>query len=889
MSEREDSTLYQFFKTLPPKTNVMRIFIRHDDYAVLGEDAFRAAALVYRTNSSLKRLNDTLSLCTLNSTMLSALLKNLLQKLGNSVEFYANNTEGRCGWKLTRKASPGDLHEIEDLMDNGLEQKPIAIAVKVKAGAGVYDIGVAFVDISSRHFGILQFIDNDLFSNLESFAIQIGAKEALTCESTALESSRIQGIFNKMGILAVERSGALFAHKHVCQDLERLTGKSSLELTAISDQTLALGAAGALIHYFSLLSQTQDYGHYELISHNLEKFMRLDSAAIRALNVMPGPRDGEKSMSLYGLLNHCKTLAGSRLLNQWLKQPLMELDDIRARHNLVEIFVANTVARKALQESAFLAVPDIAKIQRKFQREVAKLDDVVRIYQLAIRIPDIIQILESASAHVLNDYYIIPLNSAKQDLAKYVELVETTIDLKALERHEYMIRADFDNQLQQIKTRKDQVYDSITEEHRLVGLDLNMEPGKKLKLEDHHVFGWCFRLTRADASCLRSKSGYHELGTQKAGVYFCNKRLREMNEEFRALDSQYSRTQNGLAKEVIEIAATYTAVLVPLAETLAHLDVIVSFAHVCSYAPQQYVRPRMCAPGHGDYLVKNARHPCMESRDNMQFIPNDIDLKRNSSSFAIITGPNMGGKSTYIRQIAVISLLAQIGCFVPADEATVPIVDCILARVGAGDSQLKGLSTFMAEMLETAAILKTASSNSLIVIDELGRGTSTYDGFGLAWAISQHIVEKIGCFTLFATHFHELTALSKHYKTVTNLHVVANTSTDTDITLLYKVAPGISDKSFGIHVAEVVKFPDKVIRMAKRKARELEELEDAHSLKQTDIEKGITLLRDVLKQWATEAKAREPQSAVKKLKETLESEMPTIKQHPFLKQIFECL
>lgn len=492
-------------------------------------------------------------------------------------------------------------------------------------------------------------------------------------------------------------------------------------------------------------------------------------------------------------------------------------------------------------------------------------------------------------------------------------MVETTVDLEALDNHEFIIKPEFDESLKTIRKRLDKLKRDMESEHMRVGDDLNQDTDKKLFLENHKVNGWCFRLTRNEAGCIRQKKQYQEISTQKNGVYFTTNTLQEKRREFDQLSENYNRTQSGLVNEVVSVASSYVPVVEKLAAVLAHLDVIVSFAHVSVHAPTSYVRPTMHARGTGNTVLKEARHPCMEQQDDISFITNDVSLVRDSSEFLIITGPNMGGKSTYIRQIGVIALMAQIGCFVPCSEAELTIFDCILARVGASDSQIKGVSTFMAEMLETANILKSATKESLIIIDELGRGTSTYDGFGLAWAISEYIVKEIGAFALFATHFHELTALVDTYPQVQNLHVVAHISEGTapangdadadvdmdaaavqkkrEVTLLYKVEPGFSDQSFGIHVAELVRFPQKVINMAKRKADELEDFAGKHEegyvqASKEEVEDGSRMLKEVLAKWKEEVQSKglTKKQQVERMRE-LVKENPKLMANGFFKGI----
>jgi DNA mismatch repair protein MSH2 len=804
-------------------------------------------------------------------TVFRNFLRLALFQLSKRIEVW-ESIGGRMNWKVAKQASPGNLQDIEDELGGQIEAAPVILAVKVSAKTEGRSVGVCFADASVRELGVSEFLDNDAYSNFESLLIQLGVKECLIqTDKTGkdVELGKLKAIIDSCGIAVSERLLPDFGTKDIEQDLARLLKdeRAALSLPQ-SDLKLAMGAAAALIKYLGVLQDPSNFGQYQLYQHDLSQFMKLDASALKALNLMPGPRDGAKTMSLYGLLNHCKTPVGSRLLAQWLKQPLMSKEEIEKRQQLVEAFVNDTELRQTMQEEHLRSIPDLYRLAKRFQRKLANLEDVVRAYQVVIRLPGFIGTFEG----VMDETYKDPLDEAytnkireySDSLAKLQEMVETTVDLDAMDRHEFIIKPEFDDGLRIIRKKLDKLKYDMEAEARSVADDLNQEMDKKLFLENHRTHGWCMRLTRTEAGAIRNKSHYLECSTQKNGVFFTTNALQSMRREHDQLSENYNRTQSSLVNEVVSVAASYCPVIEQLAGVLAHLDVIVGFAHCSVHAPTAYVRPVMHARGTGDTILKEARHPCMEMQDDIQFITNDVSLVRGSSEFLIITGPNMGGKSTYIRQIGVIALMAQIGCFVPCSEAELTIFDCILARVGASDSQLKGVSTFMAEMLETANILKSATSESLIIIDELGRGTSTYDGFGLAWAISEHIVKEIGCFSMFATHFHELTALAEQYPQVTNLHVVAHIDkadkgreAKREVTLLYKVEPGVCDQSFGIHVAELVRFPQKVVNMAKRKADELEDFTGKHEgeevrCKKEDVEEGSKLLKDLLARWKTE-------------------------------------
>ncbi|OAA64681.1 DNA mismatch repair protein, MSH2 [Niveomyces insectorum RCEF 264] len=886
----------RYFKSLPSVDNdTIRIFDRGDWYTAHGDDANFIARTVYKTTSVVRQLGRSdhtgLPSVTMTMTVFRQFLREALFKLGKRVEIYAS-PNGRMNWKVVKRASPGNLQDVEDELGQ-LDSAPMILAVKISARANeARSVGVCFADATVRELGVSEFLDNDLYSNFEALLIQLGVRECIVQVDPRTgkdgqaakdpELAKLKQIIESCGVAMAERSLAEFGTKDIEQDLARLLKdeRASMVLPQ-SELKLALGAAAALIRYLGVLHDPSNFGQYQLYQHDLAQFMKLDAAAVKALNLMPGARDGAKTMSLFGLLNHCKTPLGGRLLAQWLKQPLMNKKEIETRQQLVEAFVNDTELRQTMQEEHLRSIPDLYRLAKRFQRNKANLEDVVRAYQVVIRLPGFLGTLEG----VMDEAYRVPLDAAyttklrslSDGLAKLQDMVETTVDLDALDNHEFIIKPEFDDSLRIIRRKLDRLRLDMDREFAEAARDLHQERDKKLFLENHKVHGWCLRLTRTEAGCIRNNAHYQECSTQKNGVYFTTKTLQALRREFDQLSHNYNRTQSSLVHEVVSVAASYCPVLESLAGVLGHLDVVVSLAHSAVHAPIAYVRPTIHARGEGRTVLRAARHPCLEMQDDVQFITNDVTLDRESSSFLLITGPNMGGKSTYIRQIGVIALLAQIGSFVPCEAAELALCDAILARVGASDSQLKGVSTFMAEMLETANILKSATADSLIIIDELGRGTSTYDGFGLAWAISEHIVREIGCFALFATHFHELTALADKYPQVANLHVTAHISgtggggggggaeasngdkedEKREVTLLYKVEPGVCDQSFGIHVAELVRFPEKVVRMAKRKADELEDFSTKHDegsllgthYSKEDVEEGSALLKSVLVQW----------------------------------------
>ena len=885
LSLKTDKAFCTYFRSLEPSPTVVRFFDRKTFYSAHGKDAQLLADVYFKSRHALRTWDRTAGSMPLEYVAVrsgiefQSVVRELLVVRKMRVEVYATKAQG-SGWELVRRASPGDVEQFEDVLDGALgKEPPVAVAVSLGGGAAGARVGLAFAETSLLELGVMEFEDDEQLSNFECALLQLGAKECFVLDNTSTGApdrrlKRAHTVLEKLGVPTTACKRVEFSRKDIEQDLGTLLGSVIHNLPEL-DQRYAMEALACIIKRLDLLQLAGSATHFHLRREDLARYVKLDYAAQRALNLVPGNSNsgsgngnGSGNMSLYGLLDRCKTAMGSRRLLRWVKQPLVDIVEITQRLDFVELFVGATELRQTLREDYLRGFADLDRMARRLGSERASLQDCVVLYDNAEKLAPMARLLqeeeegeennngaERPHAAQLAATYAAPIAKHAERLRKYQAMIEQLVDLSKAQDHVYEINTSWSDELAALDGKRNTLMERMERMALQAAADLAV---KQVRLVDAPQWGWVFRITKADERRLRECKRYYALDKKgagaaggAAGIRFSCAELERLAEAHKACTAEYEELSRDIVRRVVEVARSYLPVFEAVSDCIADLDALLSLAHVS--ASRGYVRPAFSPLGTGNTVLRDCRHPCVEAAATVgssssssgasvegdldvgegtgSFIPNDIELVRGRSQFIIVTGPNMGGKSTYIRQAGVAVVMAQMGCFVPAREATVSIVDSVLCRVGAGDSQLRGVSTFMAEMLETAAILRTATPRSLIIIDELGRGTSTYDGFGLAWAISEHICNTVGCFCFFATHFHELTALQDKIPFVRNLHVTAQTLAGR-LVLQYKVREGPCDQSFGIHVAVLADFPQAVIDVAKRKAAELEDFQQQQQQQQ---------------------------------------------------------
>ncbi len=541
---------------------------------------------------------------------------------------------------------------------------------------------------------------------------------------------------------------------------------------------------------------------------SLKEGFFLDSTSVRNLEIFSNLRDGTRRGSLIQVLDMTLTPMGARMLRHTLRFPLRRKEDIEERLEGVSELYENNRLREALR-SLLGDLGDLDRVAARARYDVAGPRDLVALKQYLKILPSLKESLKDVNSKVLSE-----IRERIKSLPGLVSLLERALvdEPPYLISQGGVIRKGFHPELDQLReisrNAKALILSLEEEERRRTGI-------KKLRIGFNKVFGYFIEVPKSQASMV--PADYIRKQTLVNSERFITPKIKEMEEKILHAEERIKELEEALFREIREKAGRHIEEIRENSRAIGELDLLLSFAEVAR--KRGYTRPRIT---HGKRLViKEGRHPVVEVLKRAEvFVPNDTYMD-DKERILIITGPNMGGKSTYLRQVALISLLAHCGSFVPAKEAEIPLMDRIFTRIGASDYLAGGESTFMVEMKETAEILSKATERSLVILDEIGRGTSTYDGISIAWAVVEYIHDKIGAKTLFATHYYELTDLEDELPGVVNYHIKVS-EWQGNVVFLYELERGRSEKSYGIHVAKLARVPDAVIKRAWEVLEQLE-------------------------------------------------------------------
>ena len=658
------------------------------------------------------------------------------------------------------------------------------------------EVAISYIDISTGDVSYTNTTSDDIYKIIENEISKITPKEI---------------IFND--------------HEFSAKSLETIATKFSIVLTTVNNSTNALDFINSKIKYDNSNSETtnicvanllkyvfryqEDLVHINSSSkYYINEFMEIDSNSVINLEIQKNLYTNSKNGSLFGVLNHTKTSMGSRLLHSYLERPLMDKEEILTRQSRVEEIFEDYELLVNLEDSLD-GIYDLDRLIAKLSYKSANAKDLIALKVSIEKIPYLKTLLNC------NKKNIQLIGEKLDDLGDIYDLIDKSIvdDPPVTLTEGNLIKSNFSNELDQLR------YNRVNGKNELVEYEMSEKDRlgiKNLKIVFNKKLGYFIDVTKSNLN--KVGDDYEKRQTLTNSSRFKTKQLEAIESKILDSEDEIFELEYKIFEDIRKIILKNLSRIKKSADLIAIIDVSNSLAK-CAYL-NNYIKPDINTYGLIDVL--ESRHPIVElSVGQSEFITNDILIGSGKNDIQLITGPNMSGKSTYLRQVALICILNQIGSFVPVTKANISIVDKIFTRIGSSDNLFKGESTFMVEMKEMSNIIKYATSNSLLVLDEIGRGTSTFDGLSLAWAIVEYISKNIKAKTLFATHYHELTELEKKLDNLINMKVDIKETNDS-IIFLRKITRGSTDKSYGIEVAELAGMPKALIKRAKSILKEID-------------------------------------------------------------------
>jgi len=665
--------------------------------------------------------------------------------------------------------------------------------------------GLAAADLSTGEFYLTGFTSTpDKF--LEELLRWEPAEIIISCDTDHLELLKAELGKEKIPLHLDQEAPELFQAEKVLKSTFNL---QSLLGSGLGDFPQALRAAALLVNYLSDLRKTGQLNFSRLCNYSVADYLVLDSTTFRHLELTRTLLSEKKEGSLLWAMDETCTPMGGRLLRQWLERPLKNREDIRQRHLAVQELVDNFKWLTQIREQ-FKNIRDLERLLARIAFGSANARDLKNFGNSLLPLTEVQSLLFQAANPLFKGLRedFDPLNDLR--LLLDTALVE---DPPITIKDGGMVKPGYHAELDELRGLRQSAQSGIAaieqREKERTGI-------KSLKVGYNQIFGYYLEITRSNLS--QVPEDYIRKQTLANAERFISPELKEYESKVLGAQDKINELEYRVFQELREIVINRADAVKNTSRVIAQMDLLADFAYLANR--YQYTMPELSEENLLE--IKEGRHPVVERKLAHGFVPNDLKIDPEHSRFLIVTGPNMAGKSTYLRQAALIVIMAQMGAFVPAKSAVLGMVDRIFTRVGATDDLHLGQSTFMVEMMETANILNSATPQSLVILDEVGRGTSTFDGLALAWAVAEFLYEKVKAKALFATHFYELTQLEKRYPGITNLRVLVREDRD-EVIFLHKIVPGGADRSYGIYVAKLAGLPEPVLKRAQEILEKLQE------------------------------------------------------------------